>query len=376
MKKSMILVMILGLCGLIQAQTFTSITPKGGSLVQGAAYSIQWTYSGIPDGTLVKLVLFKDGTKLGNIIENIPIGGSGTGARAWTVGNYEGGTALAGTGYRIRIRDMDGKYPHLDSDPTFSITGMQQAVVRPGMSDRPPVLLKFPKLAVTDIGLVPYPDGTVNVIFGYKNIGDGPLPRRSEFAVQPDYRVVVDGHDLDKGDLFIPENPPAPAGWEVKTHAGGTLQFPTGSGGLKYEWWIGNMITVHINERKAGGMEPHSLTMNLKNLALKFGYDLLINGMEFDWATNTLKIHIRLDGKWNPDKSFLLIVNGSNTQQWHTNIHADRPLHVVEHKFDVWAQNYKISFDAYVFFIIEGNGPYLDIDQRNNNMKKSFDRPR
>ncbi len=374
MKKSMIFIMILGLCGFIQAQTIAVTAPNGLEKWQiGSTQGIRWSSAGLSGN--VKIGLFKGGTHIGNIVEHQPYS---TGFD-WHVGDplVNGATYGAGTDYQIQVQsEVNWQWKDLSDNNFTIITGMQQAVVRPGMSDRPPVLLKFPKLAVTDIGLVPYPDGTVNVIFGYKNIGDGPLPRRSEFAVQPDYRVVVDGHDLDKGDLFIPENPPAPAGWEVKTHAGGTLQFPTGSGGLKYEWWIGNMITVHINERKAGGMEPHSLTMNLKNLALKFGYDLLINGMEFDWATNTLKIHIRLDGKWNPDKSFLLIVNGSNTQQWHTNIQADRPLHVVEHKFDVWAQNYKISFDAYVFFIIEGNGPYLDIDQRNNNMKKSFDRPR
>ena len=375
MKKSMIFIMILGLCGLIQGQTFTSITPKGGNLVLGASYSVQWTYSGIPDGTLVKLVLFKDGAKVGSIVQNIPIGGGSAGARVWTVGNYEGGTAFAGTGYRIRIRDMDGKYPYLDSDPTFSITGAQQAVVRSGMSDRSPVLLKFPKLEVTGIDLVPYPDGTVNVVFAYKNTGTAPLPRRSEFAVQPDFRVVVDGRELAKGDLFIPENPPAPPGWGVMTHFGGSLKFPTELS--PFTWFIGNTIYVYINERKAGGMESSFLTENLKKKALKFGYDLLINGMDFDWSTNTLKIWIRLDGVWDQGQKFNLLIFPSPGTDFSTRIQANQPSYIITHKFDVWARTSQITFDVYVSgFEIGGVRPILDVDTRNNNMKKSFDRLR
>jgi hypothetical protein len=368
--------LILGLCGLLQAQTFTSISPNGGNLVQGAAYSIQWTYSGIPDSTLVKLVLFKDGTKLGNIVENISIGGGGAGARAWTVGNWEGGgPAAEGGGYRIRIRDMDGKYPYLDSVPPFSITVMKKVNVRPGMSDRPPFLLKLPKLEVTGVDLVPYPDGTVNVTFAYRNTGTAPLPRRSEFAVQPDFRVVVDGRELAKGDLFIPENPPAPPGWEVATHFGGSLKFPTES--FPFTWCIGNTIYVHINERKAGGMEASFLTENLKKMALKFGYDLLVNGMDFDWSTNTLKLWIRLDGVWDHGQKFYLMISPSPGTPFSTRIQANQPSYIFTHKFDVWARTSKISFDVSVSgFEIGGVRPILDVDTRNNCMIKEFIRPK
>ena len=383
MKKSMIFIMILGLCGLIQGQTFTSITPKGGSLVLGASYSVQWTYSGIPNGTLVKLVLFKDGAKLGSIVQNIPIGGGSAGARVWTVGNYEGGTALAGTGYRIRIRDMDGKYPYLDSDPPFAITGAQQVVVRSGMSDRPPVLLKFPKLEVTGIDLVPYPDGTVNVVFAYKNTGTAPLPRRSEFAVQPDFRVVVDGRELAKGDLFIPENPPAPPGWGVTTHFGGSLKFPLASSnyvsetGYAYgDFFIGDSITVHINERKAGGMAPSSSTLNLRNMALKFGYDLMISSREYDWATKTLKIQLRIVGKWDQESIVFLAINLANVASNSNffDLKAD-PFITVTKKINVPAEEKFADFKIWASIRHKVNKPVWEVDLRNNTVAVSFRRP-
>ena len=52
--------------------------------------------------------MFKGDTKIGNIIQNVSIK---TGFCSWKAGDYEGGTAVAGSGYAIRIRDMDGKYP-------------------------------------------------------------------------------------------------------------------------------------------------------------------------------------------------------------------------------------------------------------------------
>ena len=73
----------------------------------------------------MKLVLFKDGlnpeNKIGNIVENISIGTGGAGMYSWKVGNYEGGTAAKGGGYKIRIRDMNGAYPADDSNNPFTI---------------------------------------------------------------------------------------------------------------------------------------------------------------------------------------------------------------------------------------------------------------
>ena len=379
MKRSLFPFLILGLCCFAPAQTITITSPNGGeNWAMGETHLITWTFSGIADGTPVKLVLFKDGVKVSNIIPPISIGSNGSGSYSWKVGNYEGGTAAAGAGYKIRIRDRDGKYPYDESDQPFTITAGMQAITRPNIVKEPLHQIGSPKLAVTGVDLVPYPDGTVNVIFGYKNAGTGPLPRRSAMTPQPDYRVVVDGRDLEKGDLFIPENPPAPPGWEVKTHSGGSLKFP--SMGWHYQWFIGNMITVHVNEGKAGGMEADSRTFNLKNMALNFGYDLLINGMEFDWATSTLKIFIRLDGKVSPEKSFQLIIdaffNNGPPLQFHPSFKANQQTYVFTQKLTVYAEIHRLTFNVYALFTPEGSEPILDVDQRNNILNMSFDRPR
>ena len=104
---------------------YSPLRPNGGeSWTSGYTARIQWTYSGIPDTALVKLVLFKGGiapaNKIGNIVQNIPIGSGGTGGRNWNVPGYEGGTAAAGSGYYIRIISMDGTFRD-ESDRPFAI---------------------------------------------------------------------------------------------------------------------------------------------------------------------------------------------------------------------------------------------------------------
>ena len=97
----------------LQAQRLTLTAPNGGEMwVPGANQSIIWIYSGIPDSTRVKLVLFKDGTgpanRLGDIVQNHPIGRNGNGVYFWSVGRYEGGTAPScNRCYYIRVITMD-----------------------------------------------------------------------------------------------------------------------------------------------------------------------------------------------------------------------------------------------------------------------------
>lgn len=93
----------------LSAQNITVTSPKAGETwTLNTSKVISWTYSGIPDTALVKLILFKGDTKIGNIVQNVSIK---KGFCSWKAGDYEGGTAVAGSGYKIRIRDMDGKYP-------------------------------------------------------------------------------------------------------------------------------------------------------------------------------------------------------------------------------------------------------------------------
>jgi hypothetical protein len=75
MKKGILAVLILSGHCLVSAQTITLVSPKGGETWGlGSPQIITWNYSGIPDGTPVKLVLFQNGNKIGNIIQNISIG--------------------------------------------------------------------------------------------------------------------------------------------------------------------------------------------------------------------------------------------------------------------------------------------------------------
>jgi subtilisin family serine protease len=95
----------------------TLTSPNGGESWQiGTTQNITWSYSGI--NSSIKLTLWKDGIQLG-VIAVIP--DPSVGSYAWTVGNYDGGPATAGTGYSIRVKKIG--YQLLDnSDATFSLT--------------------------------------------------------------------------------------------------------------------------------------------------------------------------------------------------------------------------------------------------------------
>jgi hypothetical protein len=76
-------------------------SPNGGENWQlGSSQNITWTAtSGMAD--LLKITLLKDCVPIGVIATNVdPASGSFT----WTVGLHSGGTATAGTGYRVKIR--------------------------------------------------------------------------------------------------------------------------------------------------------------------------------------------------------------------------------------------------------------------------------
>jgi len=94
--------------------TLTLITPNGGELCLGNRFNITWTATGFPAGTNVKLVLFKDGAKVGIIAQDLDAGSS---PYSWTVGRHDGGTAAVGRGYKVRLRTMDNAVEDFDNDP-------------------------------------------------------------------------------------------------------------------------------------------------------------------------------------------------------------------------------------------------------------------
>ena len=79
-------------------------SPNGGEIWSlSSTQAITWTNGGYTGN--VKLVLFQNGTKVGNIVLNIP---SGASPYLWTVGSYIGGTTARGDGYVVRVISMDG----------------------------------------------------------------------------------------------------------------------------------------------------------------------------------------------------------------------------------------------------------------------------
>lgn len=130
MKRAMGLFYLLVFSGLAFGQQFVVTSPKGGDgWLLGSHHDITWTFSNIPGSTSLKLLLFRNGDKVGTIAEGVPVGSNGAGVYAWHAGAYVGGTA-SGDGYQVRIRDMNNQYPVAMSPGSFSITRIQRMTAR------------------------------------------------------------------------------------------------------------------------------------------------------------------------------------------------------------------------------------------------------
>jgi hypothetical protein len=277
----------------LAAQSVKVVSPNGGeSWALNAARDITWTAQN-PGSLTVNVVLrHLNGGLVGPIQRNVALS---SGVLHWTVGRLEDGTmAPAATDYIIRIRDAASTVGD-DSDAAFAVTtGTTPVIIKVPPYDRVPPIFQKPKLAVSDIDLTPNADG-FGIIFSYKNVGNGPLPKASEVPVKPSYRVLIDGKETASGSLFIPAFS-APPGWEQWGYNGGQIVLPSAEFAFDNNWYIGNLITVHINENKVMGMDSHSLTLNLKPIALKYRYDLVRNGISLDWSTRMLTVYLRLEG--------------------------------------------------------------------------------
>src|SRR5512140_280377 len=99
MKRTVIgLALLFFASGLALPQSIQVTSPKGGEVwMLNSAKTITWIAKGFPAGTLARLTLLLNGTKVGDIVVKVPIGqGSWNWAKA---GSYIGGTAAAGKGY-------------------------------------------------------------------------------------------------------------------------------------------------------------------------------------------------------------------------------------------------------------------------------------
>jgi hypothetical protein len=265
----------------------TVVNPSAGgeSMVAGHHSYIHWTVANISQNVRIALVT-PDGAGVGVIAENI---GAQITPYLWTVGQTQSGTAPAGASYKVRVATMDGSVQDMSDNPFTIQEAPKPAILRAPSHDRVPSLFPKPRLEVTAIGLVRNAGG-YGIVFGYKNAGDGPLPRRSELTAKPDYRVLIDDREVDKGDLFIPESPPAGPGWEMTTFSGGSIQFPANE---PRPWNIGDRITILLNERNALNMGAASKTSALRLIALTAGYDLAFAGpAAIDWSASKARVTI------------------------------------------------------------------------------------
>ena len=124
MKKTAVgLLLLVCVFAFAAAQTIEVTSPKGGeSWTLGTSKIITWTAKGFPANTKARLVLLLNGAKVGDVAVNVPIAqGSWTWAKA---GYYVGGTAAAGAGYAVRVRDMNNQYPGGKSPTTFTLASL------------------------------------------------------------------------------------------------------------------------------------------------------------------------------------------------------------------------------------------------------------
>ncbi len=110
------------------AKSITLVSPNSGlNLKTGQTAFIHWTYTGYAENTQVRIVLWQNGNKLGNVgtsqpIQN-PAQSKGHGGYFWTVGQYESKQAAAGCGYQINVRVSEPDGNHSMSSVPFCITG-------------------------------------------------------------------------------------------------------------------------------------------------------------------------------------------------------------------------------------------------------------
>jgi hypothetical protein len=126
MKKAVMSLLVgVAAAAMCHAATISITFPNGGEQLPLKNFVlIGWQHGGTIDESLVKIVLFKGGTdsahKVGNIVQNIPIGNSLSATYNWQAGAYKGGFAGPGHDYYIKIITMDGNFSDFSNNP-FSI---------------------------------------------------------------------------------------------------------------------------------------------------------------------------------------------------------------------------------------------------------------
>jgi len=101
----------------------TVLAPNGGEVIcpSHGEMVVSWSASGLPEGTLINVDLYKNGVITNHVFKNIPISPS---SRKWGEMFASG---AGGDGYKIRIATADGSVSD-ESDAPFSLTHVALSV--------------------------------------------------------------------------------------------------------------------------------------------------------------------------------------------------------------------------------------------------------
>lgn len=380
------LLMIFAFSIMIRAGNIAVTSPNGGeTLVLGKSWTITWTATNVAGKVKIQLIR-PGGALVGGIERDIAPGNS---SFLWTVGQTSSGIAPAGS-YKVRVSVLDNSV--LDaSDAAFTIIADSAppdtppagaaAVFRARPDLAAEARLKFPRLEVSQIDLVPNADGFA-IVFNYKNVGKGALPKAADVPVKPSYRVLIDGKETASGSLFIPAFA-AQFGWEQVGYFGGFIVLPTIVSAEYANWHIGSSITVHINENKVMGMDRHSLTLPLKPIALKTKCDALINGVSLDWQTHVVTVSLRYEGQLQPLRQINVtcsdddapFVNPGDDFTFFESVKLTEGQHTYSLSKKIRFPGYKQSITLFVKAFVAVSGPEqvvkaVDMDYRNNFWKQ------
>lgn len=106
-------------CIATSAPALNITAPNGGeSWKLGSSHDITWTAQGVTGN--LKITLWKNSSWLGVIADDVS---PAAGFYAWAVGAYSGGTAAAGTGYSVKIKER-GTTVGDSGDGEFTLTGI------------------------------------------------------------------------------------------------------------------------------------------------------------------------------------------------------------------------------------------------------------
>jgi hypothetical protein len=130
----MFVVLFLAVSAGAQEPSFCVSDPNGGETLNiGGREVITWWASDFSEDErekLAKLEIWQNNRKIGTIKSNLPIQPRGVQSHVWRVGDYQGGHASEGSGYKIRVSTMDGTVWD-ESDSPFTLRAGPQLQTGP-----------------------------------------------------------------------------------------------------------------------------------------------------------------------------------------------------------------------------------------------------